>query len=166
MGLNPLEQLNPVTMAAIAAIFLVTFFILRKVFFLPLIEAMERRAGKLESARATYEEAKALLERSRKEAAEIVTDMTEEAGRLSREVKEELIRIRALKIAEASAEADNILARGQKEVARIKEAEQAKLKEQLLACCRQTLFKMIGKVDEDALRIVVSRVLAAGEAAK
>jgi hypothetical protein len=55
MGLNPLEQLNLVTMAAMAAIFLVTFFILRTVLFNPLIDVMEKRAGKLERSRARYQ---------------------------------------------------------------------------------------------------------------
>lgn len=166
MSLNPLEQINLITMAAVAVIFLATSLILRRVFFLPLIDVMEKRTRKLERARTLYADADALVERSREEAARMVAESTEEADRLTQEVKDELIRIREARIAEANAEAQSILTRGRNEVVVIKEAEQGKSKEQLLVCCRQTLVKMIGEVDEDTLRFVVSRVLSVREAAE
>jgi F-type H+-transporting ATPase subunit b len=166
MSLNPLEQLNLITMAAIAAIFLATFLILRKVFFLPLIDVMEKRARKLERARATYDEAGALVEKARGDAGKIVAEASNEADRLSKHVTDEISRMREPKIAEATAEAESVLARGREEVSRLKESQQATLKEHLLACSRQTLVKMIGEVDEHALRFVVTRVLAARGAVK
>lgn len=166
MNLNPLEQLNLITMAAIAAIFLMTFFALRKLFFIPLIEVMEKRADKIERARSRYDEAGALLEKAREEAGKIAADAEGTAERLAEEVKGKIARTRDSKRAQAGAEADAILARGREEVARLKEAEQARLKEQLLACSRQTLVKIIPEVDEDALRLVISRILAAGGAEK
>ncbi len=166
MGLNPLEQLNLITMAAMAAIFLATFLVLRKVFFIPLIDAMEKRAGKIERALARYREAEALAGKAREEAGRIAGEAAERAERLSEEVKEELAAIRETKRAQAGAEADAVLASGREEVARLKEAEQARLKEQLLACSKKTLAKMIPEVDEDTLRLVVSRVLAARGAVK
>ncbi len=161
MGLNPLEQLNLITMAALAAIFLATFIVLRKMFFIPLIRAMERRAGKIERAFARYREAEALAGKAREEAKRIVGEAAERAERLSREVKEELSTTRETKCALAGAEADAILAKGWEEVSRLQESEHARLKEQLLECSKKTLAKMIPEVDEDTLRLVVSRVLAA-----
>jgi F-type H+-transporting ATPase subunit b len=161
MGLNPLEQLNLITMAAMAAIFLVTFVVLRKVFFIPLIDAMEKREGKIGRALARYREAEALAGKAREEAKKIVDAATERAERLSNEVKEEFAMMRETKRAQAGAEADAILVRGREEVARLKETEQARLKKQLLVCSKKTLAKMTPEVDEDALRLVVSRVLAA-----
>ena len=67
MNLNPLEQLNLITMAAMAAIFLVTFFVLKTVLFTPLIDVMEKRAGKLERSRARYQEADVLIEQARED---------------------------------------------------------------------------------------------------
>ena len=166
MDLNPLEQLNLITMAAIAAIFLVTLFILRKVFFIPLIDVMEKRAGKLERSRARYEEAGTLIEKAQEEARKIAAEAAETAERLSDEVKAELARIRESKRAEASVEAESILARGRKEVALHKESEQARLKEHLLTCSKQTLVKIIPEVDEERLLFIVNRVLAARGAAK
>jgi F0F1-type ATP synthase membrane subunit b/b' len=166
MNLNPLEQLNLITMAAIAAIFLVTFFVLRTVFFTPLIDVMEKRAGKLERANAKYRDADALIEKAREETARIAAEAAETAARLSEGVKGELARIRESKRAQASVEAEKILASGRAEVARLKPAEQAKLKEHLLTCSKQTLAKMISEVDEETLRLVVNRVLTARGAAK
>ncbi len=87
MNLNPLEQLNLITMAAMAAIFLMTFFVLRKLFFIPLIEVMEKRAEKIERARTRYEEAGALLEKAREETREIAAQAAGTAERLAEEVK-------------------------------------------------------------------------------
>jgi F-type H+-transporting ATPase subunit b len=166
MNLNPLEQLNLVTMAAMAAIFLVTFFVLKTVLFTPLIDVMEKRAGKLERARARYQEADALIEQAREEAAKIAAEASETAERFSEDVRRELAGIRESKRALAGAEAEKILATGRAEVARLKGTEQARLKEHLLTCSKQTLVKMIPTVDEEALRLVVNRVLMARGAAK
>jgi hypothetical protein len=85
---------------------------------------------------------------------------------MAKEAQDELTRTRDASIAEANAKAQTILARGRNEVAQVREAEQAKLREQLLVCSRQTLAKMIGDVNEDSLRFIVSRVLTAREAAE
>jgi F-type H+-transporting ATPase subunit b len=166
MNLNPLEQLNLVTMAAMATIFLVTFFVLRTVLFTPLIDVMEKRAGKLERSRARYQEADALIEQAREEAAGISAEAAETAEGSSKDIRKELAGIRESKRAEANAEAEKILASGRAEVARLKGTEQARLKEHLLTCSKQTLAKMIPTVDEEALRLVVNRVLTARGAAK
>jgi len=166
MNLNPLEQLNLVTMAAMAAIFLVTFFVLKKVLFSPLIGMMEKRAGKLERSRARYQEAGVLIGQAREEAARIAAEAAETAGRASEDVKRELAGIRETKRAQANAEAEKILANGRAEVAHLKGTEQARLKEHLLTCSRQTLVKMVPTVDEEALRLVVNRVLTARGTAK
>jgi F-type H+-transporting ATPase subunit b len=166
MSLNPLEQIDLATMAAVAVIFLATSLILRKMFFLPLIGVMEKRARKLEHARAIYDNAEALIERARNEAARMAAETSEAADRMAKEAQDELTRTRDASIAEANAKAQTILARGRNEVAQVREAEQAKLREQLLVCSRQTLAKMIGDVNEDSLRFIVSRVLTAREAAE
>ncbi len=166
MSLNPLDQLNLITMAVIAAIFLVTFFILKKVFFTPLIDILEKRARKLESSRLRYQEADKLIKQAQESAARIATEAGETAESFSENIRKELARIENSKRALANAEAEKILADGRVEVARLKETEQARLKDHLLACSRQTLLKMIPTVDEEALRLVVNRVLMARGAAK
>jgi F0F1-type ATP synthase membrane subunit b/b' len=161
MDLNPLEQLNLITMVAIASIFLVTFIILRKVFFLPLIEVMETREAKLERSRARYQESSALLEKAKEEAKGIAAEAAGAAEHLFYEARGEVAKLREAKRAQASAEAEIIITRGRDEVARLREAERARLKEHLVTCSKQTLFKMLHEVDEEALRSIVDRVLAA-----
>jgi F-type H+-transporting ATPase subunit b len=166
MGLNPLEQLNLITMAAIAVIFLLTFFALKKVFFTPLIDVMEKRADKLMRAHTRYREANSLLEKAREEAKRIAAEAAETAAHLSEDVKGELTRIRDSKRAQTNAETEKILASGRVEVERLKATEQGRLKEHLLICSKQTLVKIIPTVDEEALRLVVNRVLTVKGAAK
>jgi F0F1-type ATP synthase membrane subunit b/b' len=166
MTLNPLEQLNLITMAAMAAIFLVTFFLLRRVVFLPLIAVMERREQRLERCRLVEQEASALLRKARGEAERILTEAADQARRLSGAGEEELMRIREERCAPASAEAEKILTTGRGEVLRLAEEEQAKLASHLLTCSRQALVKLIGEVDEDTLRFMVDRVVMARGAAK
>ena len=148
-----------------AAIFLVTFFIL-KVFFTPLIDVMEKRAVKLESSRARYQEADVLIEQAREEAARIAAEAAETAERFSEDVRRELVGIGESKHALANAEAEKSLPADGKRWRVSKGTEQARLKEHLLACSKQTLVKMIPTVDEEALRLVVNRVLTARGAAK
>ncbi len=166
MNLNPLEHLNVITLAAIAAIFLTTFFVLRKLFFIPLIDVMEKRAEKIERALARYGEADALIEKAREEVGHIAAEAAGTAERIAEEAKGEITRVRDAKLSQAGAKADAVLARGREEIAHLKEMEQAKLREQLLACSRQTLLKIIREVDEDALRLVVNRILTARGAAR
>lgn len=166
MTLNPLGQLNLITMAAMAAIFLVTFFLLRKVVFLPLIAVMERRERRLERCRLLDQEATSLLRNARGEAEKILTDASDHARRLLGAAEEELVRTREERCALASGEAENILAMGRGEILRLSKEEQATLAAHLLACSRQVLVKLIGEVDEDMLRLMVDRVVTARRAAK
>jgi F-type H+-transporting ATPase subunit b len=166
MNLNPLEQLNLITMAAIAVIFLVTFFVLKTMLFNPLIDVMEKRDDKLKRARARYQEADVLIEQARVEAARITAEAAETAERFSEDIRSEVAGIQESKRTLANAEADKILASGRTEVERLKGSEQARLKEHLLTCSKQTLVKMIATVDEEALRLMVNRVLTARGAAK
>lgn len=166
MDLNPLEQLNWITMVAMASIFLATYGILRRVFFTPLLTVMEKRAGKLEKARARYAEARSVTEQAQEESRRIAAEASQAAEQVHDEVKGEIARERESRRATARTEAESILAAGRDEVARLKDEEQAKLKDSLLTCSRQTLSKMIPEVNEETLRFAVNRILAARGALK
>lgn len=164
MALNPLAQINLITIIALVAIFVATYFILRKIFFVPIIEVMEKRTKKIEMARARYTEAWGLENAVQREAERILTEAKEEAERITEEAKEEIVRIREAKIAQANPEADRILAKGQEEIQHLKESEQAKLKEDLFSCVNQILKKLVGYVDEKTLHSMAAKVLASREA--
>ncbi|MFZ3063237.1 MAG: ATP synthase F0 subunit B [Actinomycetota bacterium] len=164
MPLNPLAQINLITIVALMAIFVATYFILRKIFFLPIIEVMEKRTKKIGAARARYVEAWAVKSNAQREAERILAEAGEEAEHITEEAKEEITRVREAKVAQANAEADGILAKGREEIVRLKESEQAKLREDLFSCVNQTLTKLVGKVDERTVHSMVNKVLAAREA--
>ena len=53
-----------------------------------------------------------------------------------------------------------ILAAGREEVQALGRVEEARLAEELHACATQALTRMVGTVDDGALRLVLQRVLA------
>lgn len=145
-------------------IFVATFFILRKIFFVPIVGVMEKRSKKIEGARAKYMEAWALKSNAQQEAERILAEAREETEHTTKEAKEEMARIREAKVAQANAEADKILAKGREEILRLKESEQTKLREDLFSCVSQTLAKLVGKVDERTVQSMVNKALTAREA--
>ena len=153
MTLDPLAQINLVAIVAMVVIFLVTWTLLRRIFFLPLIQVMERRAARIETARTRKAEAEAQLSKARAEAERMVAAAADEATAL-----------RSGALARAGAEAEAILTQGNAEILALKQAQETRLAEELRACVTQTLARMIASVDETAVRYLVNRVLTAQEA--
>lgn len=163
MSLDPLAQLHVVTIGAIALIFCGTLWILRRVCLLPLIEVMERRHARVEGARAGRAEADRALLAAREAEEATLAAAREQAGRRAAAMEEELARLRTERLARAAAEADAVLARGREEAAALRHAEAGRLRDELRSCADQTLTRMIGPVNGDAVMLIVSRVLAAQE---
>lgn len=163
MVLDPLGQLNAVTIGAVVAIFLATFWLVRRS-LLPLIEVMERRTARIAAARAQKAEAEVALRGAQAEAASARAAATGEVERAAATSRDEVAEVRRARLAQATAEAEAIAAAGREEVLALRQAEEAKLADELYACVRQALTKMIGPVDETAVRFMVGRVLAAKEA--
>lgn len=161
MSLNPLEQINYITITAVIVIYLVTYFVLRKIFFVPVIEMMEKRTARIEAARTKKAEADSLLSEAQLKAEAILAEASEQAELMAEAAKEEIIKDREAKITKANAKADEIQAEGREKVLAIKQSEQAKLKEDLCVCVTQTLTKIVSRVDEKTVRYVVNKVLAA-----
>lgn len=163
MALNPLAQINLITIISLIALFIVTYFVLKRVFFDPYITVMEKRSKKIEKSRDILLEAWALKENAQREAERIMAEAREETEHITKEAKEEMARIREAKVAQANAEADKILAKGREEILRLKESEQTKLREDLFSCVSQTLAKLVGKVDERTVQSMANKALTARE---
>jgi F0F1-type ATP synthase membrane subunit b/b' len=167
MTLNPLEQINLITMGTIAVIFTIAVMVLRRILLVPLITLMEQREQKFEHVRRRQQEADALVRKARSEADIIVKEAEAQARQLSKTVEEELLKMRDERCATAADAAEDILVRGREEVGQLRQEERAKLKTHLEACCKNVLAKLIGEVDEDTLLVVVNRVVEAeGEASQ
>jgi F-type H+-transporting ATPase subunit b len=164
MVLDPLAQINVVTMVAIIVIFLATSLLLRRIFFLPLIEVMEQRAARIAQARERKADVDARLHEAQLEAERVRAAAAAEAARLVEQAASETAAIRSGRMARAAAEAEAILANGREEVRALRQAESAKLEDELRACVTAMLSKMVGTVDDVAVRLTVKRALATKEA--
>jgi F0F1-type ATP synthase membrane subunit b/b' len=163
MALDPLAQLNLVTILAIILITGATLLLLRRTFFLPVIGVMESRAAKIEAARARKAAALAALQAAEADAERMLAAAGVETARLVAGVQEQIAGLRTERLARAGAEAEALLARGREEMVALVQAEENRLQTELCDCVSRTLATMIGQVDDSAVRLMVHRVLAAKE---
>jgi F0F1-type ATP synthase membrane subunit b/b' len=163
MLLDPLAQLDAFTVAAAVAVVLATAWVLRRIFFAPLLAVMERRASRIEAARARRVDAERALADARVRAERVFAAAREEAARVADAARDDAQRARAARLAEAGREADALLSVGRDEALALRRAEEARLAEELCACVCQALARMVGRVDEPLVRFLVSRALAATE---
>jgi F-type H+-transporting ATPase subunit b len=164
MVLDPVAQLHPVAIGAVVAIFLATFAVLRRTCVLPLLDAMERRAARLEAARALRAAAEVKIADAQLRAKEVLDKAHDEAARITGAARQRALRAREERLASGRAEAEAVLARGRDEIAALRRAAQARLAEDLCACAGQVLARMAGRVDERTVRFLVDQALAARQA--
>jgi F-type H+-transporting ATPase subunit b len=160
MLLDPLAQIDAVTIGAVAGIVLATMLALRRIFFGPLIEVMERRARRIEAARARRQEADDLLRDARLRAERLLAASRDEAAGIVDAAREDARRVSAARVAGASREAEAVLTRGREALEALRRSEEARLADELYACVGQALARMVGPVEERSLRFLVSRALA------
>jgi F0F1-type ATP synthase membrane subunit b/b' len=164
MALDPLAQINLITIGAIIVIALVTLFLLRRICLVPLITVMERRAARIEKARAQLAEASAVLASAQLKADQARSAAREEADRMVAKFTDETTEMRRARMAAAAAEAEAILAAGREEILTLRQSEDAKVARELSSSVSNTLTRMIGPVEDTTVRFMVARVLAAKEA--
>jgi F0F1-type ATP synthase membrane subunit b/b' len=163
MALNPLAQIDLVTIGGVIVIFVVTLFLLRRICLVPVIAVMEGRVAKIATARAHAAEAEAQLASAHREAEATRAAATAEATQLVDGVRGEIAAAREQRLAQARTEAEAILAKGRDEARALRQAEDARLTDELSACVSAALRKIIGPVEGGAVRFVVKRVLAEKE---
>lgn len=163
MLLDPLAQLDALTIAAVVTIVVATILALRRIFFVPLIAVVERRAARIDGARAGKADAERALQEARTRAEGVLAAAREEAARISGAAREDAQRARSARLAEAGREASALLERGRAEAAALRRTEEERLAVELHACVCQALLGMTGRVDEPTVRFLVSRTLAAKE---
>ncbi|HUM12737.1 MAG TPA: hypothetical protein VLT82_17445 [Myxococcaceae bacterium] len=164
MALDPLKQIDLVVIGGVAVAFLITYFLLRRIFFGPLIEVMERRALRIETARSRRAEAERSLEDAQRRAAALLQAARDEGARLADAAREASVKVSEARRAEIGPEVEAIRARGRDEVLALRRSAETRLAEELCACVGQTVAKMIGRVDERTVRFLVTRTLAEKEA--
>ena len=160
MELNPLKQINPVVVASVIVIFTCTYYVLRKVFFLPLIEVMEKRHERIQNSQLQLTEARRIVGQAEKEGSEIVAKTREEADSISRDMRERIEEIRKAGIDSAKEEADKFMEDGRKGILMSKEAEQTKLRKEAVECVGLACDKLLGKVETNTVESVIDKLMA------
>jgi F0F1-type ATP synthase membrane subunit b/b' len=160
MSLDPISQLNLVTIVGVVVLFVITLLILNRVFFAPLLGVMQSRDAKIEKGRQIRAEAERLIAEAQLLAEQVRTDSAAERERAVTAIRADIAASRDARVARAMAEGEAILAAGRDEVAKVRASEQAKMRDSLTACVVETLSSMLERVDERAVRAMVDRQLA------
>lgn len=136
IDLNPLSpgQLNLVTMAVVAVVFLATYAGLRRFFVLPLLSVMRERGGMVEAARADQDEAARLLECANVDAEAMLADARSKADTMLAEAREGSLEAKREQIAGATRQASERLEAGRAEIAKSRERAMAMMRSQAIEC--------------------------------
>lgn len=159
MSLNPLAQINLITIGSVMLIFVVTLIVLRRVCFVPIITVMERRAANIAAARSLRDDAQGVLAAAQRDADAQLAAAKAEADRIAAECREEIAQRRTTALARANEEAEAVLALGKDEIRALHHSENARVTSELQRCVAATLTKMLVPVDDAGVRLMVQRAL-------
>jgi F0F1-type ATP synthase membrane subunit b/b' len=159
-SLNPIDQLVWWVILAIVGIFGATLLGLRKVFFLPYIEVMERREVELEAAESVIAEAERVVAEAEPEAERIVAEARGKADELIRRTREEDDVYRQKTIETAMQESSAALEQGRAQIASARETEVTQLRLQAVECVTLACDKLLGSTDPDTVTAAVDKLLA------
>lgn len=161
MGLNPIQQLNAVTILGMIAVFWVTFVALKAIFFNPILDVVVARREKIAASRAKLCEADEVVQAARAEAEVILAEVDEQAEKIARETTEDAEAQRQEKVVAAKEESDRILAEGRIQVADVRKEEEEKVRHELVGCTKIACDKLVGKVDGRLVESIVDKVMRA-----
>lgn len=160
MDLNPLNQIDPVIIAAVLLIVAVTYQVLKRVYFLPYIDVMEAREARLARAEEQALEADAILAGAETQAAAVVDGAREKADRVVREARERAERDRRIAVEHAGEEVGRRLEEGRARIAAARDNELARLRSEALECVGIACEKLIGSTDRPTVEAAVDKLLA------
>jgi F0F1-type ATP synthase membrane subunit b/b' len=160
MELNPLKQLNPAVVAATIATFTVTYVVMRKVFYLPTIEVMERRNVRRLEADEKYAEAQSALAEAEGEATRIREEADAQVREAVEQSRSKVESERESRLAAARAAAEILLEQGRAAMSEEAELERASLRSEVVECVSLSCEKLFGRVDRAVVESNVDRVIA------
>lgn len=160
MNLNPISQLDPLVIVAAAAIFLLTFFALRKVFVLPYVEVMEARESLCDEAEYCVTEAETVQRDADLEAEAILREAAQTAERVRTEAAQAVEQYRRAVVESAQHTASQRLEAGRLEIAAYKDAQLAAVGEQAVSCVGLACHQLLGDGEEPAVAATVGRVMS------
>lgn len=159
MDLNPINQLDLVTMAAVALIFIATYAGLRRFFVLPLLSVIREREVMVEAAREDQDEAAGLLEAANTDAESVLGEAREQADTMLTQAREESLEQKREQVAAATREASQRLEAGRAEIAQGREKAMKLMRTQAVECVGIACGQLLGSVDERSIGEAVDKLL-------
>lgn len=160
INLNPISQLDLVTMAVVAVIFMATYFGLRRFFVIPLLAVMRERGGMVEVARADQDEAARLLESANADAESMLAEAREKADTLLAEAREESLEAKRERIAQATRQASERLEAGRADIAKARERSMAMMRGQAIECVGIACGQLHVESDDSSIGEAVDKLMS------
>jgi F0F1-type ATP synthase membrane subunit b/b' len=160
VDLNPISQLDLVTMAVVAVIFMATYVGLRRFFVLPLLAVMRERGGMVEVARADQEEAARLLETANADAESMLSEARDKADTLLAEAREESLEAKREQIAQATRMASERLEAGRAEIASARAHAMLTMRGQAVECVGIACGQLLGSVEDRSVNDAVDKLMS------
>lgn len=160
MDLNPLAQIDLLTVCITMAVFVLTYWAMRRVYFDRTIAVMEARQARCDAAAAACEEARGEVVAAEQEAARITAEAQERADTLVATARTEAEAAKTASIAEARQAAELRLQEGRAEILAARDTEIAALRAEAVECVSLACGKLAGSADADVVEGVVDRLVA------
>ena len=161
MTLNPLAQINGVTIIGMIVIFWMTFIALKVVFYNPLLEVVVARRQKITAGAEKLAEAEQVTADARRGGEALLAEADAEVEKIAREAGEEAEAQRQEKIVAAKEEAEALLVEGRARVTQVRKAEEQKVREELVGCTTVACDKLVGGVEPRLINSIVDKVMRA-----
>lgn len=160
MELNPLKMIDPLVIVSVVVIFTITHFVLRRTFFLPVIDAMEKRQARFDAADLQRDEAADLSRGAEAEAEAVLERARGRAERVGSSIRETANEVRAERLGTARAEVAAFLDQGRQAIATEREAELTKLRGETAACVSLACKRLLGGAETNSVDEIVDRLVA------
>ena len=160
LNLNPISQIEPVVIVIMIAIFIATYFALRRVFVLPYVAVMEKRERLFEHAEESREEA-AKIERAAREDAQLALDEAARAGEELRSAsRDRCDAYQHEKLTEATTSASALLEQGRAQISAARAEQSVALRRQVMDCVGVACERLLGSADDSVVETAVDRAIA------
>jgi F-type H+-transporting ATPase subunit b len=160
LNLNPITQIQPLLVAGIVVLFIVTYFVLRRVFVRPYLAVLESRERRFEHAEQSRERcAQARLD-AQAEADRLLAEASKHSETLHAESDERCDEYRRSRIAEASSRAAALLDEGRNKIAAERAKHSAEMRGEVEECVGVACKRLLGRSDPEAVANAVERAAA------
>lgn len=155
MELNPLAQLNAIAIVGAAAVFVLTYFALRRVWVDRVVAVMEARRARTDEAARMCAEARRTIAFAEEEAARIVGEARLEAETFLEGERQCALKESEVRLTEAHQRVELRLEEGRVAVSKERDAELELMRREAEECVQLVCSKLLGEVDAQVVSSAV-----------